>query len=352
MRILHLPLEISGQAGMTCRALRELGVEAHSLARRHPFEFENDFYLSRHRKLRRVQVALAWRRWIREYDVFHYHYATPLMESFRDVEVALAAGKRVVVEFWGSDVRIPSLEGRRNPFWPAFPAADDEKPKQRLRRWAELTHGEAIVADHSLDYHLEPLFDSVHIVGQRIEVDEIAPSYPNPDERLPLVMHAPRIKSLKGTEFVLEAIRELEARGLSFRYEELFRVPHRVAMDAYARADIVIDQLLVGSFGILACEAMALGKPVICYIQPDLVGTYTDLPIVNASPSDLAEVLEGLILDGARRERLGRAGRAYVERHHDSRKVARRLLEVYASPGSTRTPTKPPIEPVSAARTA
>ena len=35
-------------------------------------------------------------------------------------------------------------------------------------------------------------------------------------------------------------------------------------------SDVVIDQILMGTYARLAIESMALGKPVICYLREDL----------------------------------------------------------------------------------
>ena len=91
-----------------------------------------------------------------------------------------------------------------------------------------------------------------------------------------------------------------------------------------------MDQVVGGSHGLATLEAMAFGKPVVCYIKPSLVPKFPpELPIVNANQDNLAEVLAGLLADGARRQRIGRQSRAYVEKYHDAHDVARRLVTIY-----------------------
>ena len=48
-------------------------------------------------------------------------------------------------------------------------------------------------------------------------------------------------------------------------------VPHDEARERYARADIVVDQLNAGWHGVFALESMALGKPVVTHLKPDVV---------------------------------------------------------------------------------
>jgi glycosyltransferase involved in cell wall biosynthesis len=67
---------------------------------------------------------------------------------------------------------------------------------------------------------------------------------------------------------------------------------------------------------------MALGKPVVCYLRPDLVDLYSlyswakECPIVNTSPDQIEQNLAWLLDHKRERERLGREGKDFVEKHH------------------------------------
>jgi len=101
---------------------------------------------------------------------------------------------------------------------------------------------------------------------------------------------------------------------------------------ALKQADIVVDQLLLGVHGIFSVEAMALGKPVLCYIRDDLVEKYpSDLPIVNANPDTIEVELEKLLVNPQLRTEIGKRSREFTERYHDSRVVARKLIKLYES---------------------
>ena len=144
------------------------------------------------------------------------------------------------------------------------------------------------------------------------------------------MVHAPSNPRIKGTVHVRRAVEDLRSAGLDFEYVEITGMSHAEAKAQYQRADLVVDQLCIGAHGVFALEAMSLAKPVVCYIRPDLVAKYPqDLPVINASPETLTSVLgEWLQRPADRRER-GIASRAYAEREHDVRVVARRLLDVY-----------------------
>ena len=113
---------------------------------------------------------------------------------------------------------------------------------------------------------------------------------------------------------------------------------HDEARERYARADIVVDQLNAGWYGIFAIEAMALGKPVVTFLHDEAVVERSEEAFGTASRScprrqkRCASALRPLVEDAAERRRLGAACRAYVERVHDIERIADRLLDIYCSP--------------------
>jgi glycosyltransferase involved in cell wall biosynthesis len=118
-----------------------------------------------------------------------------------------------------------------------------------------------------------------------------------------------------------------------------FRLVEGLAQDQarkiYREADLLVDQLLVGWYGGLAVELMALGKPIICYLREEDLRFIPDpmreeMPILQATPTTIYEVLREW-LTGRRHElaEIGRRGRAYVERWHDPLKIATRLKGEY-----------------------
>ena len=101
------------------------------------------------------------------------------------------------------------------------------------------------------------------------------------------------------------------------------------------QADIVVDQLNAGWYGLFAIECMALGKPVVGFLHEEAVQRTNeafgvDVPIVSATAETLREHLRALVADPAERRRIGQASRAYVEQVHDVEQIADRLLDIYA----------------------
>ena len=183
-----------------------------------------------------------------------------------------------------------------------------------------------------LDAHVADHFPHVHHVPLCVDLSRLPAPPREPDaSRVPVVIHAPTDVLGKGTDFVRNAVHRLTESGRTFVYTELQGRSQRDVARATAEADVVIDQLRSGTFGVFALEAMALGKPVISYIQPSLIGRFPpDLPIVNANPVTVESVLADLLDDPGLRLEIGARSRAYVEREHALSTLGPRLLDIYA----------------------
>lgn len=338
-KVLHLPVEIAGQIGLQVKALRGCGWCAESLFQNHDFKYSHEptYTFGRTNRWRMLfaRLLLAWRTLAR-FDVYHYHYGQSLLTErlfYADARLNSMLGAKVVVEFWGSDVRLPSLERARNPYYPNMPEENDAKARACMAHWSALSCGHVIVADHSFFSFICEYFSDVHVVRQAIDCRAYQPVYPGLEAAVVRVVHIPSHAGYKGTVYVRAAIDALKARGLPLEYIEVSGVSHDEAMRLCATADIVVDQLVLGSHGVFALEAMALGKPVLCYIMPDMEGTYPDgFPIINANPDTVTEVLAGLIASGRENlHQIGRRSREYVQRVHDISVIGPALADVYAT---------------------
>ena len=167
------------------------------------------------------------------------------------------------------------------------------------------------------------------IVPRALELEKWPHAGLEPTDR-PIVVHGPSNQSVKGTQFVLKACEELEAEGLKFDLKLITGMAHEEAVSWYRKSDILVDQLHIGAYGVLAMEGMALGKAVMCYLREDLFKpVYGDMPIVNCNPDNFKDQLRTLIKDFEMRRDYGLRARAFVEEHHDSKKVAPLLKSVY-----------------------
>jgi glycosyltransferase involved in cell wall biosynthesis len=147
----------------------------------------------------------------------------------------------------------------------------------------------------------------------------------------PVVLHAPSSRRRKGTEHVIAACERLDVE-----LDIVEGLRHDEARRHYERADIVVDQLNAGWYGIFALEAMALGKPVLGYLRPEPVQQTeremgVEVPIVPVTKDTVRERIAELAASPDERRRIGARSRAYVERIHDADKGADRLIAIYRS---------------------
>jgi glycosyltransferase involved in cell wall biosynthesis len=167
------------------------------------------------------------------------------------------------------------------------------------------------------------------VVPPGIDLREYTPAPPTDNPR-PVVVHAPSSRRRKGTEHVIAACAQLPVE-----LEIVEGLHHDEARRRYERADIVVDQLNAGWYGLFAIEAMALGKPVVGFLHDEAVARTeealgTRVPVVSATADTLVDRLRPLVESADERRRIGAASRAYVELVHDADTVAARLLDIYA----------------------
>jgi len=337
MRVLHCPVEIAGQMWEYAQGLRALGVKATALTfYPHSFGYPHDVCLHVPLKPRTRREKWKLRKnllnVILRYNVIHFHFGCTLLPNYRDLPLLRKLGKKMVMSYWGSEVRLPTLAKANNPYFTLIGdyGGREEVISQRLK---EVAHYIKVVAvgDYELYSYVAPFFKEVIIIPSAIDTRRLQPVFFYPNKRVPLVMHIPSNKAIKGTSYILKAVKRLKSR---YRFEFLLlqQMGNQEIREVLKKADIVVDQLLLGTHGIASLEAMALGKPVLCYIRDDLINKYpADFPIVNANPETIETELQKLLVSPQLRIEIGKRSRAYVEKHHDSRAVAEQLIKVYKS---------------------
>ena len=330
--MLHAPAEIAGQASVLARALRGLGVEAHSLAYNPGFpQYRPDemrTYDDQPPLPRYLGYLASTLRHVARWDVYHFHFGRTLMPPHNwDLPLHRALGRRVVFHYHGCDVRnrahMLATHARAtcsecDPF--CIPARQ-KRILASAARWAddELVSTPDLLESAPRAHHLPVAVDLA--------------DYPwTPASAHPrLVVHAPTNRLIKGTRYVEAAYDALRPRFPDVRFEVVERRPWSELRAILAGADVVVDQLFMGWYGMVAVEAMALGKPVLCYIRDDFEPRLGDCPIVRCTKEDLAGRLAELLADAGARRVLGERGRAYVERVHAAPVIAAHLLERYRS---------------------
>lgn len=333
LRILHAPNNIANQANIIARAQRELGYSSWSCDfSNNWFNYKSDQCLDLeklnnkyHRIFRMSQFFLNS---ILKYNVFHFYFGNTLLPRYYDLPILKRMNKKMVMQYLGSDIRQKSIAERKNKFL-QVKVKDEKEIRHRISTVAKYI--KTAIVDYELQEYIQGYFEKIVIMRAALNIQDYRPAIPSLYKKIPLIVHAPSDKRIKGTEYVLQAIDKLKEE-YDFKFKLVRGLNHEEAKNIYEKADIIVDQLLGGSHGVFSIEAMALGKPVICYIREDLKDKYPkDLPIISANPDTIYSVLKILIEDAKLRHELGEKGRVYVEKYHDARKIAGELIKVYES---------------------
>lgn len=255
----------------------------------------------------------------------------PNFFSGLDLPFLRAAGIRVVFRFTGYDIRGAALETRVNPESPrmrglqvGYEAQAQERYLAHLAQWVDAF----VVQDPELREHAP---DAV-MIARAADLAALEPAPPRVGGGRVVVAHAPTDRELKGTGDIVAAVDRLRDRGLRIEFDLIEGVGHAAALARLRRADVVVDQLRLGWYGVVAVEAMALGKPVVAHVRPDLTRQLDDPPpIVPATGADVEARLEELVRDPVLRGRLGAEGRAYVERVHACDRIADQVEALYGT---------------------
>lgn len=247
-----------------------------------------------------------------------YSEELPMLEA-RGIEVGLV--------FRGSEIRDPAIHASRNR-WSPFSDSDDPLTR-RLQEFVALTREPLESLNGSVFVTTLDLLDHVpraRWLPQVLDLDVWTPGAPALARPVPRVLHAPTQEQMKGSSYVDEVCSRLADEG-RIEYIRVRGVPYAEMPAFIAGADIVIDQLALGSYGVLALQALASERVVIGHVadavRERLQGS---LPIVEAAPPDLEHVLRGALDDREAFAEPAAAGRQYVRRYHDGSYSAREIL--------------------------
>ena len=306
LRVTLCPVNTAGVPWATAEALRRRGVDARLVVfERYTLHPEADISLDRSGGFARRQ-ATQWRalaKLLPQTDIFHFIFGLTLVPRAAQFPALELFRKKSVMHYLGSDIR------GKSP--------------------AQLASGKKAGAEVVGSFDAIRWVPEAEMIPPGIDVAAIETVLPT-DRSRPVILHAPSSRRRKGTEHVIEACEGLDADLLLVE-----GLHHDEAFERYREADIVVDQLNAGWYGLFAIECMALGKPVVTFLHDEAVARTereldTRVPIVRATKETLRTALEPLVASAAERQRIGAESRAYVEQVHDLERVADRLLALYA----------------------
>ena len=337
IRVLHGTSGAAGQPRILSLELRKLGLKSDNIIEgKSKFGYEADFFIDIGIK---NQIEFL-KEHIDEYDIFHFYFRPFFFYDTKkysfptgsDLLLLKAMGKKIVFHYRGSEVRYASkfkeftkynyVDENPNRIFTKFP----EKNVLIFMKFIESIADIIMVPDPELNSYVK----NAKIVPRAIDIKK----WPNigiKKTKRPLVVHAPSRRIVKGTDYILSAVDKLKEEGIEFDFELIENKTNIEAKKLYEQADIVIDQLRIGWYGVLCVECMALGKPVICYIRDDLLNNFDrqNMPFINGNPDNIYNVLKETISDYSFRQSISINARQYVENAHDVEIIAKKLNSFY-----------------------
>lgn len=332
MKILHAPHNIGGMAGVLAAAQRALGHQATSYAFAPTgFDYPADVTMNDH-----CSAPERWQKALQlasRHDIFHFYFGSSLLgESLTDVPILARLGKKIFFYFCGCDSRDEKATVMRYPVngcrrcFPKRCSPNREKALATAARYGRVN----FVSTPDLMEFVERSL----LLPQAVDFDLIDTLLAEPPpEKEPgsfIIAHAPTSRAVKGTTHLERSVEELKKQGIQAELLILENLTHRETLQACRKADLGVDQLLIGSYGLFAAELMALGVPVLAYIRDDLAEKYPEKPpLISASPATLTARLTEFYENRLSPGELKEAGAKYARTYHDPLALARRCLEHY-----------------------
>ncbi len=301
-------------------------------------------------KLFSCSMAPSYPLWARKFhaDLIHVHLANPLAELS-----ALMAHRDIpVVAHFHSDVVRPvpgPLRAVYNRFLHAF--------YRRADCIVVPTPRHIDISDFVPYYRHKCRVVPFGIPLSRFELDDSGRQRVNElKDGLPTVLFVGRLVPYKGVEVLIRALENVKARlwiagtgpleaslknlvrekGMADRVMFLGHVPDEDLVAYYHACDLFALPSITNQemFGLVQLEAMACSKPVISTTVPTGVPWVnqhgkTGYTVTPGNSAELEQAIQRLLSSPQLRDEMGAAGRARVQRHFTSARMAEGILQVY-----------------------
>ena len=309
LRVTHCPVNLAGVGWTNVQALRSRGVDARLVVfNTQPFRPDQaDWDLKRPRSGLLRQQAVQWRalaKLLPKTDIFHFYFGLTLVPKKLQFPILKATRRKSLFHFLGADIR--------------------ERPEGASCMYGLKADARVVGSFAALNFIP---FDA-EVLPPGIDLSAYDPVPPVERERVRIV-HAPSNLEKKGTEYVIEACKELPVD-----LDVVHGVRNEEALERYKQADIVVDQVLRDWHGIFSIEGMALGKPVVTSLDEDAVPPDrggvrregADRAHDEGRPRGEAPAARGVVRGAqAARRRRARVRRRGARRGADDRPPARHL---------------------------
>lgn len=251
------------------------------------------------------RAAKKYNLW--DFDIHVLEGGMSFFRDGRDVKKLKAAGRHIVSNYHGLDLR---MRGAIRPVWDAT-ELHTTCEFDLYKRYPEL------------EYQFLP-FDSSLVPAS------------NPVGNVVKICHAPRLRSVKGTDKIVEVVEKL-SKTLPVELVLIENMSNARVLELKSECHIAIDQIASGDmgYGVNSLESLAMGICTVTNLSESYQNFIPDHPFALAEPHNLEKVLTRLVLDEQLRKRYAAAGPGWIRKTHHWRSVVEQMHKRYAELGWT-----------------
>lgn len=331
VRIIIGPANFAGQADQWVRAAERnyASVSGVSMARsQNLLNFKCDYEIDP-AIYRRADWSKRQEAWIRD------NFTHVLVDGMRPIlgprvsndcrnEIPMLSemGLKVGLIAHGSEIRIPSLHAE------IYPSSPFRNVPDQFKNQVAVLEGNSKVLNRFFNDFAGPKFVSTVDLLDFAPTATYLPTVITPSEWIteskislsnkPTVLHLPSNGLLKGSHLIDPVLHQLSEKGI-IRYLRPDHVTPGGVAELIWQADIVVEQVVLGLYSVMAIQAMAAGRLTIAHV-PDHVRAripIDGIPLVDASIENLAEKILNAISNASEYESLAQQGPAFVSSLHD-----------------------------------
>lgn len=288
------------------------------------------------------------------FDVFHFFSGeTLLTRKLRRFEFKMYKlfGKRIVMHFVGSDIRSPEylfwkdknlmefLNGNRG--FPLILPWQDDLIKDTMDFADKIlvsTPDLLAIIPTAKYYPVLIDFDKFVRESGGLSISR----HGDTNDKKYTILHSPSNARVKGTKFIHDALEEMKEEfgeevetitpGIRIlNSKKLYSVSRYELFELLKKSDVLIDQLVIGWYGLQSMEALLSGELVLCYLESGLEQyLYPGCPVINVNAITLKETLTKLINEKKRYTATEiDANIAWVKKYHTIENNHEPLLEAW-----------------------
>ncbi len=125
------------------------------------------------------------------------------------------------------------------------------------------------------------------------------------------------------------------SKKLGFDYQLIENIPYEDAMRIKQNADIIVGDIVTGSYHLTELEGLSQGKCVLTKLDPRTVLNCAsvlkcnEIPFINTNIKTLETILKILIENEKLRKEIGQYSRYWIEKYYDDKILVQNFVEVY-----------------------